>query len=72
MARYIIKRILSIIPVLLGISIVVFLAVRLIPGDFATVTLGTQYTDEAAAALRERYGLDQPIVYQYFLWLGEF
>ena len=70
MARYIIKRILSIIPVLLGISIVVFLAVRLIPGDFATVTLGTQYTDEAAAALRERYGLDQPIVYQYFLWLG--
>lgn len=70
MARYIIKRILSIIPVLLGISIVVFLAVRLIPGDFATVTLGTQYTEEAAAALRERYGLDQPIVYQYFLWLG--
>ena len=68
MNRYIIKRILGIIPVLLGISIVVFLAVRMIPGDYATITLGTQYTEEAAAALREKYGLNQPIVYQYFIW----
>ena len=69
MFRYIVKRILSIIPVLLGISIVVFLAVRLIPGDFATVMLGTQYTEEAAAALREQYGLNQPLIYQYLIWL---
>ena len=69
MFRYIVKRILSIIPVLLGISIVVFLAVRLIPCDFATVMLGTQYTEEAAAALREQYGLNQPLIYQYLIWL---
>lgn len=69
MIRYIIKRILGILPVLLGISIVVFFAVRLIPGDYATVTLGTQYTEEAAALLREKYGLDQPLIYQYFVWL---
>lgn len=69
MIRYIIKRILGILPVLLGISIVVFFAVRLIPGDYATITLGTQYTEKAAAALREKYGLDQPLVYQYLLWL---
>ena len=69
MFRYIVKSILSIIPVLLGISIVVFLAVRLIPGDFATVMLGTQYTEEAAAALREQYGLNQPLIYQYLIWL---
>ena len=56
MLRYILKRLVSIIPVLLGISVVVFFAVRLIPGDYATVTLGTQYTEEAAAALRQRYG----------------
>lgn len=68
--RYVAKRILSIIPVLFGISIVVFLAVRLIPGDYATITLGTQYTEEAAAALRQKYGLDQPMMIQYFLWLG--
>ena len=70
MIRYIIKRILSIIPVLLGISVVVFLAVRLIPGDFTTVMLGTQYTEEAAAALRAQYGLDGPLITQYFIWLG--
>lgn len=69
MIRYIIKRILGILPVLLGISIVVFFAVRLIPGDYATITLGTQYTEEAAALLREKYRLDQPLVYQYLLWL---
>ena len=69
MIRYIIKRILGLLPVLLGISIVVFFAVRLIPGDYATITLGTQYTEEAAALLREKYGLDQPLVYQYLLWL---
>ena len=45
MLRYILKRLVSIIPVLLGISVVVFFAVRLIPGDYATVTLGTQYTE---------------------------
>ena len=69
MLRYILKRLVSIIPVLLGISVVVFFAVRLIPGDYATVTLGTQYTEEAAAALRQRYGLDQSIITQYFIWL---
>ena len=69
MLRYIGKRILSMIPVLIGISIVVFFAVRLIPGDFATITLGTQYTEEAAAALREKYGLNQPLIMQYLIWL---
>lgn len=69
MLRYIGKRILGMIPVLIGISIVVFFAVRLIPGDFATITLGTQYTDEAAALLREKYGLNQPIIIQYLIWL---
>lgn len=70
MARYIVKRLLSIIPVLLGISIVVFFSAHLIPGDFATIILGTQYTDEAAAVLRAQYGLDQPMLQQYVIWLG--
>ena len=69
MLRYIGKRILGLLPVLIGISIVVFFAVRLIPGDFATITLGTQYTDEAAELLREKYGLNQPLINQYFIWL---
>ena len=65
MLRYIGKRILGMIPVLIGISIVVFFAVRLIPGDFATITLGTQYTDEAAALLREKYGLNNDCQNRY-------
>ena len=69
MLRYIGKRILGLLPVLIGISIVVFFAVRLIPGDFATITLGTQYTEEAAELLREKYGLNQPLITQYFIWL---
>lgn len=69
MFRYVIKRILSMIPVLIGISIVVFFAVRAIPGDYATVALGTQYTETAAELLREKYGLNQPIIYQYIIWL---
>lgn len=71
MTRYIVKRLLSIIPVLIGISLVVFFSVRLIPGDFATIALGTQYTEEAASALREQYGLNRPLVEQYFIWLGQ-
>ena len=69
MVRYIARRILSMIPVLIGISLVVFFAVRLIPGDYATITLGTKYTEEAAQLLREKYGLNQPLVYQYFIWV---
>lgn len=71
MARYIIKRLLSIIPVLIGISLVVFFSVRLIPGDFATIALGTQYTEEAAEALRVQYGLNRPLFEQYFIWLSQ-
>lgn len=69
MARYIAKRLLSIIPVLFGISLVVFFSVRLIPGDFATIALGTQYTEEAAQVLRAQYGLDRSLAEQYFIWL---
>ena len=70
MIRYICKRIASIIPVLIGISIVVFFSIRLIPGDYATVTLGMSYTEEAAELLRAKYGLDQPLIVQYFVWMG--
>ena len=69
MLHYVIKRILSTIPVLFFISVIIFFSVRLVPGDFATVVLGTLYTPEAAEALRVQFGLDQPLVAQYFIWL---
>ena len=72
MRNYIIKRLLTIIPTLLGISIVIFLIMRMIPGDTITAMIGTQYqlTEAQAEAMRAYYGLDKPLPVQYFSWLG--
>ncbi|MDI7742657.1 ABC transporter permease [Lysinibacillus fusiformis] len=69
MLRYIGRRVLHLIPVLLGMTFVVFLIIRAIPGDPAQVILGQQATEEATKALREKLGLDQPWYIQYFDYL---
>lgn len=71
MRTYIIKRLLIAIPTLLGISIVIFLIMRTIPGDTITSMVGTQFklTDAQAQSLREYYGLDKPLHEQYISWL---
>lgn len=71
MSRYIAKRLLMLIPTLLGISIIVFLVMRLIPGDTISAMIGTQFklTEVQAEALRAYYGLDQPLYIQYWRWL---
>ncbi len=69
MFNYIGKRILHLIPVLLGMTFIVFLIIRAIPGDPAQVILGQQATAEAMAALREKLGLNQPWYIQYFDYL---
>lgn len=70
MKDYIIRRVLLIIPILFGISLIAFFLVRLIPGDTVTVMLGPLYTEEQAAILRERYGLDRSLIYQYWVWIS--
>ncbi|MCP3031600.1 ABC transporter permease [Halobacillus sp. A1] len=70
MIQYVIRRLLISIPVLLGISVVAFFMVRLVPGDTVTAMLGNSYTPDQAEALRSKYGLDEPLIQQYFLWLG--
>lgn len=72
MRTYILKRLLAMIPTLLGISIVIFLLIRLIPGDTISAMIGTQYklTEAQAASLRAYFGLDKSIPEQYFIWLG--
>jgi peptide/nickel transport system permease protein len=62
---------LQIIPVLLGVSIVVFFMVRAIPGDPAQIMLGQQATQEQVAQVRESMGLDKPIFVQYGLFLKD-
>ncbi len=70
MLRYVIKRVLTIIPVLLGVSILVFSFVRMIPGDPATIMLGERATPENIASVREQLGLNKPVYEQYAIFLG--
>ncbi|WP_426244979.1 ABC transporter permease [Nocardioides sp. LHG3406-4] len=67
---YIVRRLAMLVPVLFGITLVVFLLVKLVPGDPAVTLLGTHVTDEAVAALHEQMGLDQPWWHQYLTFLG--
>ena len=72
MRGYVVARILSIVPALLGVSVAVFLLVRLIPGTVVDQMVGTEgaYSEESMRALRSFFGLDQPIYMQYLRWLG--
>ncbi|CQR55621.1 ABC transporter permease [Paenibacillus riograndensis] len=71
MAFYIAKRILTIIPVVLVLSVIVFLIIYLIPGDPAAVMLGDGTNPETVAALRTQLGLDLPLLQQYTRWIGQ-
>ena len=55
---------------LLIVSVVIFVAVNMLPGDFAQAILGQGATEESVAAIRRDLGLDQPMVTRYFSWLG--
>ncbi len=70
MGGYIVKRLISAIPVLLGITIIVFLIMSLIPGDPATAILGSYATPENVAKINRDLGLDKPLVQRYFIWLS--
>ncbi len=70
MVRYFLRRIAFMMPVLLGVTIVVFLIMNLAPGDPAMIMLGHDATPEAVAQLRAELGLDQALPLRYAYWLG--
>ena len=70
MSGYIARRVLQAVGVLFGVSILVFLLIHLVPGDPVRLALGTRFDPETYEALRQRAGLDQPLVVQYFDWIG--
>mgnify|MGYP000294847001 FL=1 len=70
MAAYIAKRLLAAIPVLFGLTIIVFLIMAMIPGDPATAILGSYATPENVAKLNKDLGLDKSLPEQYFIWIG--
>ncbi|MEU0156467.1 ABC transporter permease [Micromonospora fulviviridis] len=69
-ARFVVRRLLQLIPVLLGVVVLTFLLVRVLPGDPIRTILGPNATEADAAAARARYGLDQPLWRQFLDYLG--
>lgn len=71
MLRFVVRRLLLLIPILIGLSILVFLWIRALPGSPATTLLGERATAEAIAAINEQYGLNDPIHEQYWAYLKQ-
>lgn len=70
MRDYILRRLLMLIPVLLGISLSVFLIMQLVPGDVVSGILGIEQTPELRVMWEKKLGLDQPVHMQYLHWMG--
>jgi len=71
MFNYIIKRLLALIPILIGVAVIVFLIVHLIPGDPAQTMLGERATDQALERLREQMGLNDPLPVQFWRYVKD-
>lgn len=70
MARYIVKRLLAMIPVLIGVSLLIFFLLYIAPGDPATIALGDSATPEQILEWRTEQGLEDPFFVQYgkYMW----
>lgn len=71
MLRYIVRRVLFMLPVALLVSILTFMLIHLVPGDPARVLLGEEATPQTVAALQHQLGLDKPLPQQFLLWFGQ-
>jgi peptide/nickel transport system permease protein len=70
MREYVIRRLLLLVPTLMGVTLVVFLMMHFIPGDPVTNMMGEMFSQEDAQKLRQELGLDQPVLVQYLKWLA--
>ena len=70
MLRFLMQRLLALIPVLFIVAVVVFLILRLTPGDPAAVIAGNNATNEDIDRIREQLGLNRPLITQFMIWLG--
>ena len=69
--RFILRRLLLIVPTIFGVSVLVFTLARLAPGDPVYAVLGTDYTEEQANAMRHELGLDRSVPEQYLIWISD-
>src|SRR5919202_6853989 len=70
MTRFLVVRLVSVIPTLIGISLLVFGITWAIPGDPALIMAGSEATPEVLANLRAKWGLDQPVYVRYLAWIA--
>ncbi len=70
MSRYLAQRLLLLLPTLVGVTVIVFVLIRLVPGGTVSALLGPTATPEQAAALKHALGLDRPLWLQYLTWVG--
>jgi ABC-type dipeptide/oligopeptide/nickel transport system permease component len=70
MLKYVVRRMLSLVVILLGVSIIVFMLVHLAPGDPVRIMLGEDATEADVERLNRIYGFDRPLPIQYLIWLG--
>lgn len=70
MLRFVARRILLLVPVLFGLSILLFIWLRALPGDPARALLGEKATPSSIAKINQTYGFDKPLVQQYFVYVG--
>jgi peptide/nickel transport system permease protein len=68
--KFIVRRLLLLIPILIGLTILIFLFIRLLPGDPASAILGERATPESLARVREALGLDRPLIEQYWEYVS--
>ena len=68
--RFVLKRLALFVVALFGLSVVVFAALRILPGDVASVMAGVNSPPERVTQLREQLGLDRPLIAQYFDWMS--
>ena len=69
--QYVAKRLLQLIPVLLGVSVIIFAISHILPGNPVYLFVGLDTTPEEIEAITKRMGLDKPLIEQYFVWLGD-
>jgi peptide/nickel transport system permease protein len=70
MKWYILKRLIQLVPVILGVTIIAFSLIHIAPGDPARTMLGQHATEKELNEIREKYGLDEPVYVQYAIWLN--
>ena len=70
MLGYILRRLIATLPVMLIVAVLVFLMLRLTPGDPAAIIAGDNANNEQIALIRNRLGLDEPIFTQFFIWIA--